>query len=334
MLDPLVFTPSLRPRIWGGRRLASVLGKVLPDEQPYGESWELSPVEPYITRVAEGPLAGRGLDEVWTSHRPALVGERVDLLARKQFPLLIKWLDCTERLSVQVHPDDATAPALGHPVGKAEAWLVVDAAPAATICSGLRKGVTRHGFERRLAAETVEEALHTFSPRIGEAIAVPPGTVHFLGGGLLILEVCQPSDATFRLHDWGRPGPDGRPRPLHLRESLQSIDWTQGPVGPANPVPIGGLPDGVQGTRLVAMPQFEILRYEVAGNARFTPPTNGELSVWVVLSGSATLRTVSGTWQRAFERGETVLVPATAAVEWVPGQSPVALVAVTLPESR
>lgn len=328
-LDPLLFTASPRPRIWGGRRLADLLGKSLADDQPYGESWELSPIEPYISRVEDGPFAGVRLDDLWNSHRQQLAGSREDLLALDTFPLLIKWLDCTDRVSVQVHPDDATARELGFPCGKAEAWLVIDAAPSATVGIGIKKGITRHGFERRLAAGTVEEALHVFHPSAGDALSVPPGTVHTLGGGLLLLEISQPSDATLRLFDWNRLGPDGRPRPLHHQDALRSIDWNRGPVSAKPPRPLPPPAPHVTAAVLIDEPQFVMQR--LTAREAFDSPAPQEMTVFVVVDGEAELRH-EGRWSRRLGCGRTVLVPAGTQTSWhpVPGGE-LTLAAVTLP---
>lgn len=330
--QPLLFTPALRPRIWGGRRLGELLGKRLPDDQPYGESWELSGIGPYETRVAHGPFAGVTLREVWETRRAELLGNRASASSPGDFPFLIKWLDCADRVSVQVHPDDATARRLGHSSGKAEAWIVVDTAPGAAVWAGLQKGITQKGFERRIAAGSVVEALHPLQPQVGDVIDIPPGIVHAIGSGLLLLEVSQPSDATFRLDDWNRPGPDGRPRPLHIVEGLQSINWSHGPVSPTIPKPLSGLPAGLKGWMLVDSPCFHLARYE--SSQPLASPSNGELAVWIVIDGSVEFASDKGRSRTLLRFGETLLVPAVAATTIHPtGESPASLVCVTLPRS-
>src|SRR5262249_51812411 len=150
-----------------------------------------------------------------------------------EFPLLVKYLDCADRLSVQVHPDDDLAPRLcGERHGKTEAWVVLEAEPTATVWAGLLPGVTRRDLESALPAGRVGDGLHFFTPQVGQFLFLPAGTVHATGGGILLAEVQQSSDATLRLWDWGRLGSDGRPRTLHVEQALQAIDWTRGPVAP------------------------------------------------------------------------------------------------------
>jgi mannose-6-phosphate isomerase len=314
-MGPLVFEPYLRPMVWGGRRLGEALGKALPEEGTFGEAWEISAHPHHVSRVAEGPLHGATLTELCARHPRDLFGDRPPPDGR--FPLLVKLLDCRELLSIQVHPTDELARELSQEsLGKTEAWVVLEARPGGRIYAGLRPGVGRAEVERHLAAGTLEQCLHSFEPRPGDCVFLPAGTVHAVGGGVLMAEVQQSSDATFRLYDWNRLGSDGKPRELHLRESLESIDWDAGPVRPASGPPIEGLPPGVEGERLVRCRYFNMDRYRA--EAEFAVPYAGQLSIWMVLDGSAELH--GGGYRRAFRRGETVLVPASAgALSWRPG---------------
>lgn len=318
MLDPLVFEPWLRPQIWGNRRLAD-LGKRLPDSGTFGESWEISGHPQHVSRVADGPFQGATLSDLWDAHGSELWGAGP---VPAKFPLLIKFLDCHEQLSVQVHPDDAIArELLGDELGKTEAWLVMDVAPTGRIYAGLKQGTTRAELERHLDTGTVAECLHSFVPRPGDCVFLKAGTVHAVGGGVLMAEVQQTSDATFRLFDWNRLGTDGRPRQLHREQSLRSIDWSAGPVSPVSPTPLAGFPDGVSGEQLVACPYFEMARFQLS---RTMPlPVDGGLSIWIVVEGELELVSEAGGYRRTVRRGETVLVPASAGgLIWKPrGQS-------------
>jgi len=228
MAAPLTFEPVFMERVWGGRRLATLFGKELPEGAVIGESWELVD-RPGAAEsvVAEGsPFAGRTLGSLWADVglRPSLFGTAAASLGER-FPLLIKLLDCEQTLSVQVHPPAAVAAALGGEP-KTEMWVIVDAAPDACLYAGLRRGVTRAAFEAALTAgDDVAAMLHRVPVQRGDVMFLPSGRVHAIGAGNVIVEIQQNSDTTYRVFDFNRPGLDGRPRELHVPESLASIDW-------------------------------------------------------------------------------------------------------------
>ncbi len=214
-MDPLVFESYLRPQVWGGRRLAE-LGKALAPGA-YGEAWEISAHKHHPSRVLEGPLRGMTLAELWDSRARELYGSH--RAPPPRFPLLVKFLDCRELLSVQVHPSDELVRELAaDEAGKTETWVILDTEPGARIYAGLKPGVTRQDVLRHLDSASVADCLHSFVPKAGDCLFLPAGTVHAVGGGVLMAEVQQSSDATFRLFDWNRPGPDGR---------LRRCTWTR-----------------------------------------------------------------------------------------------------------
>jgi mannose-6-phosphate isomerase len=225
---PLTFEPLFMERVWGGRRLAELFGKSLPEGASIGESWELVDRPEAESVVAAGELAGRTLGQLWRSpEREGLFGVTTGgpAAGADRFPLLVKLLDCEQTLSVQVHPPAAVARALGGEP-KTEMWVVLDAAPSAHVYTGLRRGVTRERFEAALqAGEDVSALLFRHDVRAGDAMFLPAGRVHAIGGGSVVFEVQQNSDTTYRVYDFDRPGLDGRPRRLHVPESLRSIDW-------------------------------------------------------------------------------------------------------------
>jgi mannose-6-phosphate isomerase len=216
--------------VWGGRRLATNLGKDLPDDQPYGESWELSDHPLHRSVVAQGPLAGTTLRQLMETRREELLGPGS---SQSTFPILVKFLDCSDWLSVQVHPDEESVKKLWPGEGsKTEAWFVLHAEPGSRIYAGLNPGVGEREMRAALQAGTVAENLHSFEPKPGDCVFLPAGTVHAVGGGVLMAEVQQTSDATFRLFDWNRRDAQGNTRKLHIEEALASIHWDQGPVSP------------------------------------------------------------------------------------------------------
>ena len=220
----LRFTPIYQTRVWGGRALETLFGRDLPDDQPYGESWELVDRPEAQSVVGGGALAGTSLHALWHDHRRAVFGDAVRRPEAPRFPVLIKILDCRDDLSIQVHPPAAVAPSLGGEP-KTEMWFVADAQPGARIYAGLRAGVTRERFDAALREGAVADCVHRLSPRAGDSLFVPSGRIHALGAGLVVFEIQQNSDTTYRVFDWNRAGLDGKPRALHVRESLASIDF-------------------------------------------------------------------------------------------------------------
>ncbi len=219
---PLTFEPILKERIWGGRNLETLYGKPLPPGRRVGESWEISDRPGDESVVARGPLRGRTLRWIMEQAPAALLGPRPPLPAR--FPLLIKILDSQQTLSLQVHPPPAVAARLGGEA-KTEMWFVTQATPGAELFAGLKKGVTRAEFERKLAAQTVAECIQRIAVKEGDAMFLPSGRVHSLGAGTVIFEIQENSDTTFRVFDWNRVDGAGKPRELHLAQSLASIDF-------------------------------------------------------------------------------------------------------------
>ncbi len=293
MNAPLTFVPLFMERIWGGRRLASLYGKPLPDGAVIGESWELVDRPEAQSVVASGELAGTTLGELWRSERRSeLFGSRAGDAER--FPLLIKLLDCEQTLSVQVHPPAAVAAVLGGEP-KTEMWVIAHASPDAHLLTGLHAGVTRAGFESALAAgEDVSAMLHRHDVRDGDVMFLPSGRVHAIGAGNVILEVQQNSDTTYRVFDFNRPGLDGEMRALHVPESLAAIDWDD-----AEPALV--VPDGEQ---LVHNDVFEVARWALDAPRPAAP--DGECAILMALDGA-----VACAGER-FEAGRLFVVTASA----------------------
>jgi mannose-6-phosphate isomerase len=221
LMQPITFQPIFMERVWGGRKLEEFYGKKLPAHARIGESWEIVDRPEAQSVVRDGPLRGKTLHELWRDHRKEIFGDVADA---PRFPLLIKLLDAREKLSVQVHPPNELAAELGGEA-KTEFWYIAHAEPAAELFVGLREGSSREKFESALHSGEVAHHIHRIAVQSGDAMFLPSGRVHAIGAGNLIVEIQQNSDTTYRLFDWNRKGKDGKPRDLHLEESLRCIDF-------------------------------------------------------------------------------------------------------------
>ena len=311
--SPLRFVPFLRPMVWGGRKLETQLHKVLPGEGPFGESWEISDHPLHESVVAAGPLAGTTLRDLMRQHAREIVGEDADNNSR--FPWLLKFLDANDWLSVQVHPGDESVERLWPgECGKTEAWFVLAAEPKSRIYAGLLPGVGREDFRKGLARGDVAKLLHSFTPKPGDCVLLPAGTVHALGGGVLLAEIQQTSDATFRLFDWNRLDRDGKPRKLHMEEGLAAIDWKRGPVTAIHAAefarPFSGA-SGLLAQALVRCPYFQL---SFVKHARpFVLGGRDVMQVMIVLAGQVAVKdetmTPGQTWLLPACLQETTFVP-------------------------
>jgi mannose-6-phosphate isomerase len=317
----LRFEPFFRDYLWGGRNLHARLGKPIPQTGVWAESWELVDHTEHDSRVTNGPLAGRTLGQLVREQPEWLLGPN---LHYQQFPLLLKYLDCQRVLSIQVHPDDAYAQRLSPPdLGKTEAWYVVHAEPEAVIYAGLRPGVDRDALAAAISAGRAEECLHKIAPRPGDCVFIPAGTVHALGAGLVVAEIQQASNTTFRLYDWNRVDAAGQPRPLHIEQSLETINYQAGPRAPQRPIPI--VPEKRE--RLVACDKFLFDR--LLGRAPVPVGGDDHFHILSVPRGSATFRGRSG--DMPLNQGETVLLPAALGQGLVELSDDAVVLDVTLP---
>ncbi len=223
MLYPLTFHPIFKERVWGGREMERLYKKKLPAGRPIGESWEISDRPGDASVIAHGPLAGKNLRWLMENHRAELLGTAKPA-NENRFPLLCKILDAREKLSLQVHPPAGKAAELGGEP-KTEMWFIADAAPGAELFVGLKRGITRAEFEKKVKTGDVAECFHRVPVRAGDAMFLPSGRVHAIGAGLVLFEIQQNSDTTYRVFDWNRVGLDGKPRELHIAQSLASIDF-------------------------------------------------------------------------------------------------------------
>jgi len=249
----IAFNPLYMERVWGGRGLETKLGRSIPPERPIGESWEIVDRDDAQSVVADGPRAGQTFRELLEADPEAFLGPGADPAA--PFPILVKWLDCQDRLSLQVHPPASIAPKLGGEP-KTENWYIADAEPGAALLAGLRRGVTPESFRRALDEQRLEECVHRFEARPGDSLLVPSGRIHAIDAGNLILEIQQSSDTTYRVYDWGRAGLDGKPRQLHVEESLESIDFDDVEPAPLHP--------NERATTLADCAEFRIRKFDLA----------------------------------------------------------------------
>ncbi len=322
MLYPLTFQPTFKQRVWGGRELERLYDKPLPAGVPIGESWELSDRPGDVSLIANGPLAGKDLRWLMERHLAELLGG-----ARPQngrFPLLIKILDAREKLSIQVHPPTAQAAALGGEP-KTEMWYIADAAPGAELYAGLKRGATRAEFEHKLSNGTVAECVHRIAVQAGDALFVPSGRIHGLGAGLVIFEIQQNSDTTYRVFDWNRPGLDGKPRELHIPQSLASIDFND--FEPAL-LPKAFAQTGARRVRsLVRDPLFTVAACEADAGERVSCRA-GQMHIIALLAGRAKVESSIATPLLA--AGQFCLVPAGLPQTTVRAETPVTFLHVEL----
>ena len=298
--QPLLLDPAYQGYIWGGSRIPKAFKRALP-EGVYAESWELSDRPEGPSRVAGGVWDGKPLAEVLASAPASLLGTT----APSAFPLLIKLIDARERLSVQVHPDDASAPRCGGEA-KTEAWHVLEAAPGAQVFAGLRPGVTEAAFRAALTASRLEDCLRAIPVRAGDTIFIPGGRVHAICEGCLLLEVQQNSNTTYRVYDWGRVGTDGKPRPLHIDKAFQVIRWEDAGEPKTTPRPLAH-PDGTSSLELVASPYFRLERFDLKGPQAFSHDGHS-FHAWFTAGTALTVEYPEGRLEVPF--GRTFLIPA------------------------
>ncbi len=353
-LYPLKFIPIASPRPWGGSALVNELGKrfvesdeegnetLLGAEVRIGESWELADMGVVDSVVSNGWLAGNTISELMETYMERIVGENVHNFYGRQFPVLIKFLNVNDRLSVQVHPDDEIAAERYDFLGKAEIWYVMDVKPGAKIYMGFNRDMTAQEFYDRCNNGTVEEVLNVISPRKGDVIYIKPGTVHAADGGILMAEIQESSDMTFRLYDWGRELDPSTARPMHLEEAIDVIDYKafdpglyrKGPLwgDEASSVPCKSCDceddchchdehhhssEGKVVETLVELPQFNVTKLNLKDSLHIYTDQFESYIVYMCIDGAASVQ-VPSTKENGeafmdnyeFSKGETILIPA------------------------
>jgi len=291
---PYIFKPIFVERPWGGRRLKDLFGRELPEDKPIGESWELVDRAEACSDILSGPGVGpdthQTLHTLWMEKRRDVFGTRAPDLAR--FPILIKLLDAAKNLSVQLHPK--AGPGLEP---KTEMWYFLEAEKDAKIYAGFKKGVTRADFDGAVGSPKMEPLLHTLTPQPSDAMFLPSGRLHALGAGLVLLEIQQNSDTTYRVHDWGFVDAQGRPRALHLEEAARHLTFPD--VEPQLVQP--------HGERVLACPHFSVMRsFIYPGEYRVWTSDHTSFQWHFLAQGELRVE------ERTFKRGESWLVPASA----------------------
>ncbi len=289
----LQFKPIYQERVWGGRGLESFLGRKLPGSAPIGESWEIVDRPEAQSVVATGPWSGKSLHELMAAHGAEIMGPAWP--KDRPFPILIKWLDCRERLSLQVHPPASVAAKLGGEP-KTENWYVVHAEPGAAVLAGLKEGVDAKRFRAALQDNTAESLVYRLPTAAGDSLLIRSGVMHAIDGGNLILEIQQNSDTTYRVYDWGRVGLDGKPRAMHIEQSMTSLE--------ANTAPTPQLVrSAAKMVVLAECPEFRIIRHQLARGETLAFKGGREACLLSVTSG----RLSAGSMELV--RGDNVLVP-------------------------
>lgn len=307
---PLTFQPIFQERVWGGRKLAQMFGKDLPPDKPIGESWEIVDRPEAQSVVASGPLKGKTLHDLWMQNRQAIFGS---LPNSERFPLLVKLLDAQEKLSLQVHPPEDVAKILGGEP-KTEFWYVAAADPKAELFVGLKASMTREQFRQALTQGEIADTVHRILVKAGDAMFLPAGRFHAVGGGNLLVEIQQNSDTTYRVFDWNRAGEPGKMRKLHVDEALQSIDFND--VAPKL--------EEHKGELLVQNALFEVQKWNLEEPREIAP--DGHFAIVCCLSGSLRCADVD------LAPGEFFLAPAALQDRQLnPGVEGTTLLRVTIP---
>lgn len=299
-LGPLTFEPLFRRALWGGTRLASLLNKDSGHLEDCSESWEVVDLDDDQSVVNDGPWNGWTLQQLVQEQGKALLGRHAP---RDTFPLLLKFLDATRRLSLQVHPDPTTAARHSPDCrGKTEAWIILAAKPGSRLWVGLQPGTTPEQLATSLADNRIDRCVSSFEAVVGQCIVVPAGTIHAIGEGIVLAEIQQSSDTTYRLHDWGRTDSNGTPRRIDLDRGLQAIQFAADPVVPSPP-PQDNVYEPVT---LVDRQEFRVLQHRVSGAS--TLDNDDRCRILAAIDGTGSLE-INGD-RIDLATGQTVLIPA------------------------
>ena len=299
----LLFEPNLHPVIWGGSKLCSYKG-LSPQDEPIGESWEVSAVPTSTSIISNGPLAGQLLTDVIRQAPAEMLGKAVNEQYHGQMPLLVKFIDAQKDLSIQVHPNDEMAQREHGKMGKSEMWYIIDAKPGSYLYAGFSKSITPEEYKEHIRNNTITDVLARHEVAPGDVFYLPAGRVHAIGAGIFLAEVQQSSDVTYRIYDFNRRDKDGNLRELHTHEAAEAIDYT---VLSDYRTTYPRLRD--EGVQLVSCPYFTTAVYDLTEAMTLDYSELDSFVVLIAVAGSATLSCQGQTID--FQAGDTVLLPAT-----------------------
>lgn len=323
---PLKFEPIYQYRIWGGRKLEHLLSKPLPEKDPIGEAWVLSDRKDHSNVVTDGHLKGTTLTKLMADFRYEIMGKLGCHF--EQFPLLLKFLDCSEVLSVQVHPSDDQKDFIPQgDTGKTEAWIVLETGEHSRIYAGLKKGTTEENLLESIKDKSVADRLHSFVPEKDDAVFIHSGTVHTVGG-TVVFEVQENSDVTFRLYDWDRTDPKtGKPRELQVEKAIACIDFNQVEIGPVTPVKSQEFENTEE---IFDNEHFKL--YRIKSEKEFTAGFKDEPAILVCLEGTGKMNYNEENY--TIGKGEVMLLPAIIGLLDLHPDQEMTLLQIAIPDKK
>ncbi len=302
MIHPLKFRPILKERLWGGTKLKEVFGKPI-ESDITGESWELSTVKGDISVVANGSLEGKSLLDLIDSNAEELLGKSVVERFGKEFPILIKFIDAKQDLSIQLHPNDALAKERHDSFGKTEMWYIMDADPKAELIVGFNKDVTKEEYAESVANDTLLDLLNYEQVKEGDTFFINTGKIHAIGAGVMLAEIQQTSDVTYRVFDFNRKDKDGNLRELHTDLALDAVDYEK-----KDDFKVSYGQDKNEVNTMVDCPYFKTNFIELTENLDLDTAQRDSFTIFMCVGGEATIKTAEG--EVSIKSGETVLLPA------------------------
>ena len=303
MIHPLKFRPILKERLWGGTKLKEVFGKPI-ESDITGESWELSTVKGDISVVANGSLEGKSLQDLIDSNAEELLGKSVVERFGKEFPILIKFIDAKQDLSIQLHPNDALAKERHDSFGKTEMWYIMDADPKAELIVGFNKDVTKEEYAESVANDTLLDLLNYEQVKEGDTFFINTGKIHAIGAGVMLAEIQQTSDVTYRVFDFNRKDKDGNLRELHTDLALDAVDYEK-----KDDFKVSYGQDKNEVNTMVDCPYFKTNFIELTENLDLDTAQRDSFTIFMCVGGEASIKTAEG--EVSIKSGETVLLPAS-----------------------
>ncbi|MEP2687598.1 type I phosphomannose isomerase catalytic subunit [Maribacter dokdonensis] len=302
-MHPLKFKPILKERLWGGTKLKEVFGKPI-ESDITGESWELSTVPGDISVVANGSLEGKSLQELIDSNGEELLGKSVVERFGKEFPILIKFIDAKQDLSIQLHPNDALAKERHNSFGKTEMWYIMDADPKAELIVGFNKDVTKEEYAESVANDTLLDLLNYEQVKEGDTFFINTGKIHAIGAGVMLAEIQQTSDVTYRVFDFNRKDKDGNLRELHTDLALDAVDYEK-----KDDFKVSYSQEKNEVNTMVNCPYFKTNFIELTENLELDTVNRDSFTIFMCVGGEAKISTAEG--EVAIKSGETALLPAS-----------------------